>query len=58
MNYVLETIAKRYSCRSFDGRMPEKEKLDAIALAGLQAPSAFMDSSCLFNKSLKPIKKR
>lgn len=40
MNEVLKTIAKRYSCRSFDGRLPEKEKLEAIALAAVQSPSA------------------
>lgn len=40
MNDVLKVIGERYSCRSYDGRMPEKEKLDTIALAALQAPSA------------------
>lgn len=40
MNETLKSIAQRYSCRSFDGRVPEKEKLDAIALAAVQAPSA------------------
>lgn len=40
MNEVLQTIATRYSCRSYDGRLPEKEILEAIALAAVQAPSA------------------
>lgn len=40
MNEILKTIAKRYSCRGFDGKPVEKEKLDAIALAAVQAPSA------------------
>lgn len=40
MNDVLRTIEERYSCRAYDGRLPEKEKLDAIARAAVQAPSA------------------
>ena len=40
MNETLQTIKKRYSCRSYDGRLPEKEKLEAIALAAVQSPSA------------------
>lgn len=40
MNETLQIIAKRYSCRGFDPRPVEKEKLEAIALAGVQAPSA------------------
>lgn len=40
MNQTLETIKKRYSCRDYDGRLPEKEKLEAIALAAVQSPSA------------------
>lgn len=39
MNETLRTIAQRYSCRAYDGRLPEREKLDAIALAAVQAPS-------------------
>ena len=39
MNETLKTIAGRYSCRAYDGRLPEKEKLDAIALAAAQSPS-------------------
>lgn len=39
MNEVLKTIAARYSCRSFDGRLPKKEELEAIALAAVQSPS-------------------
>lgn len=40
MNEVLKTIATRYSCRSFTGEQVESEKLEAIALAAVQAPSA------------------
>lgn len=40
MNETLQTIKKRYSCRSYDGRLPKKEKLEAIALAAVQSPSA------------------
>ena len=39
MNETLRIIAGRYSCRSFDSRVIEKEKLEAIALAALQSPS-------------------
>lgn len=39
MNETLKTIAERYSCRAFDGRLPEKEKLQAIAAAAVQSPS-------------------
>ena len=39
MNETLNTIAKRYSCRGYDGRLPEKAKLDAIAAAAVQSPS-------------------
>ena len=39
MNETLRTIAGRYSCRSYESRVPEKEKLDAIALAAVQSPS-------------------
>lgn len=40
MNDVLNTIAKRYSCRSFTNQTVENEKIEAIALAAVQAPSA------------------
>ena len=40
MNDTLRVIGERYSCRAFDGKLPEKEKLEAIALAAVQAPSA------------------
>ncbi|MCL2415893.1 MAG: nitroreductase [Defluviitaleaceae bacterium] len=40
MNEILKNIAARYSCRAYDGRPVEKEKLDAIATAALQSPSA------------------
>jgi nitroreductase len=39
MNETLRVIASRYACRCYDGRLPEKEKLDAIAMAALQSPS-------------------
>ncbi len=39
MNETLRTIAQRYSCRAYDGRLPEKEKLEAIAMAAVQSPS-------------------
>lgn len=40
MNETLKTIQNRYSCRSFTGEAIEQEILEAIALAGVQAPSA------------------
>ena len=40
MNETLKTISQRYSCRAYDGHLPEKEKLEAIALAAVQSPSA------------------
>ena len=40
MNETLRVIAERYSCRSYESRLPEKEKLEAIAAAALQSPSA------------------
>lgn len=40
MNEILQAIEKRFSCRSYDGRMVEQDKLEAVAKAGLQAPSA------------------
>lgn len=39
MNETLRTIAQRYSCRAYEGRLPEREKLEAIALAAVQSPS-------------------
>lgn len=39
MNEILNTISRRYSCRAYDGRLPEREKLEALALAAVQAPS-------------------
>ena len=39
MNETLRTIAERYSCRAYEDRAPEKEKLEAIALAAVQSPS-------------------
>ena len=39
MNDTLQTIEKRYSCRAFSGQPVEREKLEAIARAAVQAPS-------------------
>jgi nitroreductase len=39
MNETLNTIATRYSCRAYDGRLPEKNILEAIAAAAVQSPS-------------------
>ncbi|MCL2407903.1 MAG: nitroreductase [Defluviitaleaceae bacterium] len=40
MNQTLKTIESRYTCRNYDGCPVEREKLDAIALTAVQAPSA------------------
>jgi nitroreductase len=40
MNEVLATIQNRFSCRGYDGRPVEQEKVEALAKAALQAPSA------------------
>lgn len=40
MNETLKTIRNRYSCRSFTGEAIAQEEIEAIALAGVQAPSA------------------
>lgn len=40
MNETLKVIKKRYSCRGYTNQLVEQEKIDAIAKAGLQAPSA------------------
>ena len=45
MNEVLNTIAKRFSCRGFDGKPVEKEKLELITKAALQAPSGLNSQS-------------
>ena len=39
MNETLKTIQTRYSCRSFNDVPIEKEKVNAIALSGVQSPS-------------------
>lgn len=39
MNEVLRTMAQRYSCRSYDGKLPDRELIEAIALAAVQSPS-------------------
>jgi nitroreductase len=36
---TLQAIATRYSCRDFDGRLPDEADLQKIAEAGVQAPS-------------------
>ena len=40
MNETLKTIAQRYSCRAYESHLPEKTKLEAIAAAAVQSPSA------------------
>ncbi len=35
-----EVIKKRYSCKKFDGRKVDKDKLDEILEAGRLAPTA------------------
>lgn len=39
MNETLKVIAKRYSCRDFEDKVPPDEILQAIAEAAIQAPS-------------------
>jgi len=39
MNPTLKVIANRYSCRAYDGVLPSREQLEAIALAAVQSPS-------------------
>jgi nitroreductase len=39
MNETLKVIAKRYACRDYKSEMPSDEILQAIAEAGIQAPS-------------------
>ena len=39
MNDILKTIQERYSCRDFTDEKVNKEDLEKIAIAGLQAPS-------------------
>lgn len=40
MNETLHIIANRYSCRSYSEQPVERTKLEAIALAAVQSPSA------------------
>lgn len=40
MNETLKIIRERYSCRNFTGEAIPQEFVEAIALAGVQAPSA------------------
>jgi nitroreductase len=40
MNEILNNIAQRYSCRAYKSELPEKTKLEAIAAAAIQSPSA------------------
>lgn len=40
MNETLKTIRNRYSCRSFTGEAVSEKELEAIAMAGIQSPSA------------------
>ncbi|MDR1705907.1 MAG: nitroreductase family protein [Clostridiales bacterium] len=39
MSETLRVIAERYSCRDFEGKPVEREKLDLIAAAAVQSPS-------------------
>ena len=39
MNEILNIIARRYSCRAYESKLPEKSKLEAIASAAVQSPS-------------------
>ena len=39
-NEVLQTIAERFSCRSYTGAPVERSKIEAIVKAGLHSPSA------------------
>ena len=39
MNETLKLIKERFSCRAFTNEVPTSEELDAIAQAGVQAPS-------------------
>lgn len=39
-NETLRNIAQRHSCKAFADELPEREKLEAIAKAGLASPSA------------------
>ncbi|MDR0284043.1 MAG: nitroreductase [Propionibacteriaceae bacterium] len=39
-NLVLETIARRYSCRTYTPQPVTREQLEALTLAGTQAPSS------------------
>ena len=39
MNETLKTIKERYACRNFTGTPIEQDKIEAIALAGVQSPS-------------------
>lgn len=56
MNEVLNTIASRFSCRKYTGAPVEAEKLEKIAMAGLQAPSALnkqpLEVIVIHNKAL------
>ena len=40
MNETLNIIATRYSCRAYESKPIEKDKLEKIALAAIQSPSA------------------
>ncbi len=49
MNETLRMITERYSCRAYDGRLPEKEQLEQIAVAAVQSPSAINRQPWLVN---------
>lgn len=39
-NGFFEAVKKRYSCKKFDGRAVEKDRLEAVLAAGRLAPTA------------------
>lgn len=49
INEKLELFAKRYSCRSFTGELPDKDLLDGIALAAVMSPSGMNMQPWLIN---------
>ncbi|HBU13286.1 MAG TPA: nitroreductase [Clostridiales bacterium] len=40
MNEVLQCIKTRYTCRAYDGKLPERQTLTQVAQAAAEAPSA------------------
>ena len=46
-----EVIRRRYSCRSFDGKPVETEKIDAILEAARLAPCSWTTCICVYRPS-------